>query len=592
MSNLYNGTIDPYYLLVLPCQFTVGKTGRLLELIKISTLNSINLHEDKSNEINNCNNETCDKHTIDIIVTNLSLQETEQWKTRANKKFEHLSDFRIDILSSKSKDFKKIDDYINILYDAESKKDLPNILIVCFHKKRCDDIIKLCNRFCRKYRRVFLPNIERDTEITFNISLDEPDANISITKKYIKHTKEYIDKGSINRITFITATPIKKFWNMLNKNEINQLLNMEKLFNKNNIIDYDSEKKNYREFCEHNIKEHNNDTNNPLKYIIDLYSNKIIDNNDNMKKIIFAPGHSYTKKENVGSHIEIANFFRAIEYVVFIFNGQFKGFKYPDGTEIELNQYQEKFKIGKGELRDTLRHWNENNPNYNLAITGYNCIERGVTFNTDGFNFTHCIISKYHLSCIGRLIQLVGRTNGSKEFVDIMTIITTSEIIETIKNNTKKIDEICSLNPDYFNKTDFNNNKSNTIPVKLIFNNINLLEHLIKIKENDKSNRKYKSQFHKLLSEGIDKKEISVYDKNNINKFDISSRTLKTVRLYKNGDKIESRRYKNFSDAHNNCDSISQKGDNTNYNIDLVKDKYINGDFINYPNTAWITYRT
>ena len=36
----------------------------------------------------------------------------------------------------KSNDFKNIDTYISQIQDSTSEKDLPNILIVCYHTKR------------------------------------------------------------------------------------------------------------------------------------------------------------------------------------------------------------------------------------------------------------------------------------------------------------------------------------------------------------------------------------------------------------------------------------------------------------------------
>jgi hypothetical protein len=81
-----------------------------------------------------------------------------------------------------------------------------------------------------------------------------------------------------------------------------------------------------------------------------------------------------------------------------------------------------------------------------------------------------------------------------------------------------------------------------------------------------------------------------VFDNNNI-QFDISSRTLNGVRMYKLGDSIEDRRFQNFHEAHENCKSVSQSGDETQYNIDFAKDEYINERFIHKIDTLWITYK-
>jgi hypothetical protein len=61
--------------------------------------------------------------------------------------------------------------------------------------------------------------------------------------------------------------------------------------------------------------------------------------------------------------------------------------------------------------------------------------------------------------------------------------------------------------------------------------------------------------------------------------------------MYKEGDKSEDRRFKQFNDNFHNRKSVSQSGDSTNYNIDLTKIIYKQEDYINNPDTAWITFK-
>jgi len=544
-----------------PTQFTKGKTeDTLCDLTQRYLLNI---------------NET-DYHLIDIIVTNKSLPETEQWKFRTDKTFKNFKNITIDILSSKSNDYNTIGSYIQNILNCKTKEELPNILIICYHTKRvCDDLITMFNIFGGNNY------IQPSNKIKFHISFDEPDANLGVTKKFIKKIKGFIDKSLITGILFITATPIKEFWKMLNDSGIKKLLNM----NFNNTQNFDYELNNYRTFKEHIIIEHNNETTNPLYYIIDVFSNKLI--NENKRKILFTPAHLYTDTEGVGSHMEIVSYFNDKNYCVFVMNGKFKGFIYPDKSKIELTQFNIENKID-GELRESLMKWNELNPTTNLAITGYWVIERGITFNTTGFNFTDMILSNYHLSSMGKLIQLAGRGSGGKIYVNKMNVICTTKIKDTIINFNKNLEEICSLNPEYFNRTDFVDT-NNTIPVKMIINDNDLLKIIIDIR--DKSKRGYKQQLHNILTEGIKENKISIFDRNNIKKFDISSRTLNQVRMYKLGDKIDVRRFKNFNEAYKNYKSVSQSGDENQYNIDLAKDEYKRDGFINEINTLWITFK-
>ena len=231
-----------------PPQFTKGKTeDTLCDLTQRYLLNV---------------NET-DYHLIDIIVTNKSLPETEQWKFRTDKTFKNFKNITIDILSSKSNDYNTIDSYIQNILNCKTKEELPNILIICYHAKRvCDDLINMFNIFGGNNY------IKTSNKIKFHISFDEPDANLGVTKKFIKKIKGFIDNSLITGILFITATPIEEFWKMLNASGIKTLLNM----NFNNTQNFEEELNNYRAFEEHNIIEHNNETNNPLYYIIDAFS--------------------------------------------------------------------------------------------------------------------------------------------------------------------------------------------------------------------------------------------------------------------------------------------------------------------------------
>lgn len=544
-----------------PPQFTKGKTEDTL--CDLTQRYLLNINE-------------ADYHLIDIIVTNNSLPETEQWKFRTDKTFKKFKNITIDILSSKSNDYNTISSYIQNILNCKTKEELPNILIICYHAKRvCDDLITMFN--------IFGGNnfIQPSNKIKFHISFDEPDANLGVTKKFIKKIKGFIDKSLIIGILFITATPLEEFWKMLNNSGIKTLLNM----NYNNTQNFDDELNNYRAFKEHNIIEHNNETTNPLYYIIDVFSNKLI--NENERKILFTPAHLYTDTEGIGSHMEVVSYFNDKNYCVFVMNGKFKGFIYPNKSKIELTQFNIENKID-GELRESLMKWNELNPTINLAITGYWVIERGITFNTTGFNFTDMILSNYHLSSMNKLIQLAGRGSGGKIYVNKMNVICTTKIKDTIINFNKNLEQICSLNPEYFNRTDFVST-NNTIPVKMIINDNDLLKIIIDIR--DKSKRGYKQQLHNILTEGIKENKISIFDRNNIKKFDISSRTLNQVRMYKLGDKINVRRFKNFNEAYENYKNVSQSGDENQYNIDLAKDEYNQDGFINNINTLWITFK-
>ena len=61
--------------------------------------------------------------------------------------------------------------------------------------------------------------------------------------------------------------------------------------------------------------------------------------------------------------------------------------------------------------------------------------------------------------------------------------------------------------------------------------------------------------------------------------------------MYKQGDKTDARRFKQFNDAFENFKCVSQTCDINQYNIDLAKDEYNYDGYTNNINTLWITYK-
>ncbi len=256
-----------FELCTMPTQFTGGKTKATLQKITQRYL---------------LNKECQDKreHSIEIIVTNNSLQETEQWKCRTKNNFKNETNINIDILSSKSKDYKNIHEYISKINLCEKVEDLPNILIVCYHKKRvCDDLITLFKTFAGIHRNP-LPGIAEPTKIVFNVSLDEADANKGVTKRFIKKAKPFIERSAINHITFITATAISGLWDALKNCGIHKLLNM----NYFSTSDFSNDYEDYRAFKDHIFCINENTTINPLDYIMGVFPT--INERDNNRKVI------------------------------------------------------------------------------------------------------------------------------------------------------------------------------------------------------------------------------------------------------------------------------------------------------------------
>ena len=441
----------PLYLNHELTQFTKGKTEQTLTKIALNHI----IHR-----------EQCDTNLISIIVSNNSLLETQQWMYRAKDTFD--SDLRVQVLSSNTKikddkgkviGYRNFQTFITDIMSAKSMKDIPSILIMCCHHKRIlDDLIKLFDIFAGRSCL-----IKPAFDIKFFLNFDEPDANLGIASKFISHINEY--QSIIDGIMFITATPTNDFWKVLERNNILKLLNINA--NKDlSEYNYEEYLGSYRQIRDHDYIECNYPTNNPLEYIKFIYEYKLIDTSE--RKVIFAPAHIFTKKDDVGSHEEVRNFFNEMNYCVFLSNGKFKGFCYPDGNRITLKDYKIKYKIDK-ELHYVLAHWFKNNT-MNLAITGYWTIERGVTFCTDGFNFTDIIVSDFHSNQLNRLIQLIGRATGHKKYCDMMNLICPRHIYDKVNYIVDKTIQLKRDNPIEYDKHDFSlknmkAHKCSTIPV-------------------------------------------------------------------------------------------------------------------------------
>ena len=566
-------------------QFTKGKTEQTLNtMTERHLINSSNIEENY--------------HLIEIVVTNKSLLETEQWKIRTKNRFGENDQISVDILSSGTdSDFNNMDQFISKIITAKDRVELPNILIICFHKKRvCDDLFQLFETFCGDNYML------NSTKLKFYLNFDEPDANLGICSRFLEKYKRY--EHIISGIMFITATPYDKFWDMLSDNGITQLMNLQSMSEES----YEEYLNSYRSVQEHQYIAYNNETNNPLEYISRVfestYQHKTVEDgikfeipyiDDSKPFIVFAPAHLYTDTQGVGSHEEIVEYFTSRGDSVYLSNGKFKGFIEPSGSRQLLSDFNEIHCI-HGELRDSLRKWRELNPKKNIAITGYWTIERGITFCTDGFNFDYAILSKYHMSHLNKLIQLIGRTTGHKNYVNRMMIICPQimyDIINTIVENTI---ELRKLNPDNYNRTDFTLCDS-AIPVKVEFIDD---EYRTMLFNSITGKRNYISDIDAKLIAGINDGKIRITDKNNF-KLNLEERKLKGIRTYKKErmnrqneiteDDIKSRRFKEFSTSFDLCTSSAQKCSENEYCIDLAQDDYVNDSFTNSKNVAWITFR-
>jgi hypothetical protein len=432
----------------MPCQFTAdfSKTKNALNYIKkIIGMHDLNDLDDKF-------------HKICIIYTNNSLEETRMWKTRAST---HLKELNIWTLSSKSDStFNNLATIQEGLLSIKDINNLPDVIIMCGHDKRANDMVTLIQRFENQIK--FHNSINKAP--IFEIFFDEADKQLSIITKFLRsNIIRRIDgqEGSLVSIMFISATLYDNFWKMLKNEGINSGLDFswltesmesiayEKGFT--NFDDYFQELLNqYRKISDHNQIQYNNQTQVPLDYVKGCYN--ILEKYVKINKkpfTVYAPA-----KNTVKSHNEMSEFFTSNNCVCLVHNGTFKEFRFPNKSVITIDDFRKKYNI-TGEFFDVLIKFRKEYPDFNLAITGHNTIERGITFNTLGFQFTHCILSSYHSNHLETLLQMLGRNDGDVKYVGIFNIISTQKIFKLSENAVKRLTNIIITKPETINYEDF-----------------------------------------------------------------------------------------------------------------------------------------
>jgi len=568
-------------------QFTLGKTEK--------TINNIKLETQQWLEYLEINDDTVPgTMVIPIVLTNNSLAETEQWTIRLGKE---LKDLNIVIVSSKdTADYSNANDIITYMKECELK-EIPNVIVMCTNGVR----IKTCLKMFKAFSHLS-PSPRTDIKILFDTYFDEIDKQTGLLKTFLKdlNKNRYICPGTdiplINKILYISATPDQGFWKSLISFGIPELENLDRILeNKYPRPSHDDLVSGYKNIKNDCIIYHESDSE-PVIYVDEILNSDSFDLNQ--RNIIFAPA-----KNTVESHDRMKNLFNSLGFTVLLHNGKFKGFVDPNGDATSLDTFNLKHFTTDNppQMMDTLRKWNELNPNKSLAITGYNTIERGVTFNTNGFNFTHTIISPYHSKKMNKLLQLIGRDHGNTNYCKPCIFITTKNIFDKCEDYIDRFLKMKEAIIETYNISDFSKSPS-TIPVKIIFNDSNLLDEFINIakswpnkkgklnKDDEKKRIKAYNDIENILLKYKDTEKITWLDLNNRNKIILSERKLKTIRRYIGGED-KSRRFKMFSKNHDNRKVNSQKSEIDEYTLDMACVEYIDGEYINPTNIIWLTYR-
>jgi hypothetical protein len=433
------------YLNNTPCQYVKSKTNEALNHIKklIASAGEINTVP----EI---------KH-ITIIITNNNLLEGIQWSIRVDNIKKN-----VYTISCKSP-YKSVDNLMGYYSDLqlEDKNKVADVILMCNNKKRNQDLLKIIKRYNTGSYSLHHLGINK---IEFTVMFDEADNNVNLNLM-CKSIQSLYKMNNILSVHLITATPFDNFWKKLKKNNITtELRNLK--YNITNINSSIEDINQYRKISDHN-KHFVEDDTDGVEYIKRIYETKIVKEKEPYR--IFAPPDRLTN-----SHEEIKHYFLEKKFIVVILNGKEKMIYFNSESCITIKSFNIKsFEecSENQEMFKTLGQLNILYPNRNIVITGFNCVQRGVTFQSTNFNFTDFIIP--YIKDPATKVQLAGRANGKKIYVDTHRIYMSkksyNEIIKYIEyqlNIQKSNPEIIKMY-NFTEKTE--NEKDNprwTIPIK------------------------------------------------------------------------------------------------------------------------------
>ena len=470
-----------------PCQFTNSKTRTGIKYIT-NLVASTGLNGEQG------------VHHITLIITNKCLLDGHQWLIRLSDNNDGIN-LNVSILSSDAKSkYRSCDELKGKMLSVTKADQLDDVIIMCNHNKRIEDVKDLLTTINNERLNLSEIGIKK---IKFTLMFDEVDI-----PENMNHALQVMSMGMkvncIDSIHLITATPFEKFWKKLKKVGITELDNIRHLIGE--IDPPEQLIEDYRKLNDHTIFE-SEEKNNVVDKSKNVYKN--IKNNAIMKTIkkrnkkekedklvdtplitdpnrangfrplrIFAPGVRSRK-----THKEISEYFHNEGFIAITFNSDKKNtIRYPSEIrhpchyiDPETNncikvehpnrecESIEEFNMRVGLLRkgkksnvnmyDTLTLMELLYKDINIMITGFICIERGITFQTKTkygqFGFTDLILPTV-IDCLASLIQILGRANGHKNFVNSHNIHMTQNLydevskqleyqINIIKSNYEKI---------------------------------------------------------------------------------------------------------------------------------------------------------
>ena len=225
------------------------------------------------------------------------------------------------------------------------------IIVLCSHPKRVEYLVDMLTR---------LNQLKTPLKRNINIWIDEADHSVNLWSQY----EEVLDMPFLKQVTLVSAT----FDSVIKRH--GQL----------NIIRYkDTHPACYRCMKDSTIIEENGSysTSGYVEAVLKKYQEKLV--RPGMRA--FIPGNNTQR-----SHEEISSILIAYGFVVIILNGAHKEMRFPDRDAIDLSPY---LTVSESALTEFNTEFNTvisqmyvdlDICKYPLAITGFICVERGITF--------------------------------------------------------------------------------------------------------------------------------------------------------------------------------------------------------------------
>lgn len=494
------------------------------------------------------------KKPVHIIFTNNSLIETKQWKNK-------VANFGVNTMAIlSSQDTKTKGEIDSLILTGDDSGRCVNYIMCCANRVRMDNIIWIIKQYLKKHKKY-----------VFNIFLDEFD-KMGIYTDFVKAIQSCLN---VLNIVAISATPYASWNKMLDTLGYNYVPLLTKI----------EDSSDYRRISDHRLTYINDikidhpvanfryilENAGEVCYKIEEIEHVIPDLKALVGKIFFVPGTF-----RVESHDDICEIANLLGWNCLILNGKKKGFYYPDLSYVTIKDYRAARSFPDHTSIMSIAHTMYNDPALNLkaanlVITGFNCIERGVTFNVPDFQFHTAIFSPYHFREGSKekesIIQLAGRATGWKEFVPPISILAPKYLLDEVSESQDRLIAFLKTAPTHITYADMMGDK-NAIPIRLDFRDA---AHLLKIE-----GEKNKVRRLEMIREGIAKGLVQYTNPNkNTPQHEPFRATLegayelKTIRSCKEGTKAENYRFDAYISAHDCGRGYGQSNQAGEFSIDI-----------------------